>query len=42
MGVTVKNEDTREDDLLSCTDYDKDYGGLIVSVKTLQAESPLA
>ncbi len=42
MDVTVKNEDSREYDMFSCTDYYNYYGGLIVSSKVIRGELPLA
>ncbi|MDD3581643.1 MAG: cobaltochelatase subunit CobN, partial [Desulfobacca sp.] len=42
MDVTVKNEDSREYDILSCTDYYNYYGGLIVAVKSVRGELPFA
>ena len=42
MEVTVKNEDSREYDMLSCTDYYNYYGGLITAAKTVRGELPLA
>ncbi len=42
MDVTIKNEDSREYDMLSCTDYYNYYGGLIVAVKTVRGELPHA
>ena len=42
MDVTVKNEDSREYDMMSCTDYYNYYGGLIVAAKTMRGELPLA
>ncbi|MEW6658007.1 MAG: cobaltochelatase subunit CobN [Thermodesulfobacteriota bacterium] len=42
MDVTVKNEDTREYDMFSCTDYYNYYGGLIVAVKAVRGELPFA
>ena len=42
MDVTVKNEDSREYDMMSCTDYYNYYGGLIVAVKTVRGNLPLA
>ncbi len=42
MDVTVKNEDSREYDIMSCTDYYNYYGGLISAVKTVKGEYPLA
>jgi cobaltochelatase CobN len=41
MDVTVKNEDSREFDLLSCTDYYNYYGGLIVAAKSVRGSYPL-
>ncbi|MDR1395844.1 MAG: cobaltochelatase subunit CobN [Deltaproteobacteria bacterium] len=42
MDVTVKNEDSREFDLLSCTDYYNYYGGLIAAAKSVRGTYPLA
>ncbi len=42
MDVTVKNEDSREYDMMSCTDYYNYYGGLIVAAKTVRGTLPLA
>ena len=42
MDVTVKNEDSREYDMMSCTDFYNYYGGLIVAAKTVRGESPFA
>ncbi|MFZ5453872.1 MAG: cobaltochelatase subunit CobN [Thermodesulfobacteriota bacterium] len=42
MDVTVKNEDSREYDMFSCTDYYNYYGGLIVAVKAVRGELPFA
>jgi cobaltochelatase CobN len=42
MDVTVKNEDSREYDMLSCTDYYNYYGGLIAAAKNERGEYPLA
>ncbi|OPX36528.1 MAG: cobalamin biosynthesis protein CobN [Desulfobacteraceae bacterium 4484_190.1] len=42
MDVTVKNEDSREYDMMSCTDYYNYYGGLIVATKTVRGELPFA
>lgn len=42
MEVTVKNEDSREYDMMSCTDYYNYYGGLIVAAKTERGELPFA
>ena len=40
MDVTVKNEDTREYDMLSCTDFYNYYGGLIAAATTVRGEAP--
>lgn len=42
MDVTVKNEDSREYDMMSCTDYYNYYGGLIVAAKSVRGELPFA
>ncbi|MDR1607891.1 MAG: cobaltochelatase subunit CobN [Deltaproteobacteria bacterium] len=42
MDVTVKNEDSREYDLLSCTDYYNYYGGLITAAKSVRGTYPLS
>ena len=42
MDTTVKNEDSREYDMMSCTDYYNYYGGLIVAAKTVRGEAPLS
>lgn len=42
MDMTVKNEDSREYDMMSCTDYYNYYGGLIVAAKTVRGKLPLA
>lgn len=42
MDLTVKNEDSREYDMMSCTDYYNYYGGLIVAAKTVRGELPVA
>lgn len=42
MDVTVKNEDSREYDMMSCTDYYNYYGGLIVAAKTERGSAPLS
>jgi len=42
MDVTVKNEDSREYDMLSCTDYYNYYGGLIVAAKTVRGKLPFS
>lgn len=42
MDMTVKNEDSREYDMMSCTDYYNYYGGLIAAAKTVRGELPVA
>ncbi|RLB89639.1 MAG: cobalamin biosynthesis protein CobN, partial [Deltaproteobacteria bacterium] len=42
MDVTVKNEDSREYDMMSCTDYYNYYGGLIVAGKTVTGKLPFS
>lgn len=42
MDVTVKNEDSREYDMMSCTDYYNYYGGMIAAVKTVRGYLPFA
>jgi len=42
MDVTVKNEDTREYDLYSCTDFYNYYGGLIAAAGTVRGRMPFA
>lgn len=42
MDMTVKNEDSREYDMMSCTDYYNYYGGLIVAAKSVRGSMPLA
>jgi cobaltochelatase CobN len=42
MDVTVKNEDSREYDMLSCTDFYNYYGGLIAAVETVRGKMPVA
>jgi cobaltochelatase CobN len=42
MDLTVKNEDSREYDMMSCTDYYNYYGGLIVAAKSVRGELPFA
>lgn len=42
MTLTVKNEDSREYDMMSCVDFYNYYGGLIAAVKTIRGELPLA
>ncbi|WP_457573267.1 cobaltochelatase subunit CobN [Desulfolithobacter sp.] len=40
MDVTVKNEDSREYDMMSCTDYYNYYGGLIAAAATVRGRMP--
>ncbi len=42
MDVTVKNEDSREYDMMSCTDYYNYYGGLIVAASSVRGDQPLS
>jgi cobaltochelatase CobN len=42
MDVTVKNEDSREYDMLSCTDYYNYYGGLIAASHTVRGVAPFS
>ncbi|WP_005036895.1 cobaltochelatase subunit CobN [Holophaga foetida] len=42
MDATVKNEDSREWDMLSCTDFYNYHGGLIVAATTVRGVKPLA
>lgn len=42
MEVTVKNEDSREYDMMSCTDYYNYYGGLIAAARTVRGSLPFA
>ncbi len=42
MDLTVKNEDSREYDMMSCTDYYNYYGGLIAAADTVRGRLPLA
>lgn len=42
MDVTVKNEDSREYDMLSCTDFYNYYGGLIAAAETVRGEAPMS
>lgn len=42
MDVTVKNEDTREYDIYSCTDFYNYYGGLIAAAGVMRGAMPLA
>ncbi len=40
IDLTVKNEDSREYDMMSCTDFYNYYGGLIASVRTMSGKTP--
>ncbi len=40
MEVTVKNEDSREYDMMSCTDFYNYYGGLIAAAKSVRGTAP--
>lgn len=42
MDVTVKNEDSREYDMMSCTDYYNYYGGLIAAANTVRGKAPMS
>jgi cobaltochelatase CobN len=42
MSVTVKNEDTREKDMLACTDFYNYHGGLISAVHTVKGQRPFS
>jgi len=42
MDLTVKNEDSREYDMMSCTDYYNYYGGLIAAGKAVTGTRPLS
>jgi cobaltochelatase CobN len=42
MTLTVKNEDSREYDMMSCVDFYNYYGGLIAAVKTVRGVLPMA
>lgn len=42
MDVTVKNEDSREYDMMSCTDYYNYYGGLIAANKSVRGKLPFS
>jgi cobaltochelatase CobN len=42
MDVTVKNEDTREWDMLSCTDFYNYHGGLIAAATSVRGTKPLS
>lgn len=40
MDVAVKNEDSREYDMMSCTDFYNYFGGLIVASKSVRGKAP--
>lgn len=42
MSVTVKNEDTREKDMMACTDFYNYHGGLITAVHAIQGKRPVS
>lgn len=42
MDVTVKNEDSREYDMMSCTDFYNYYGGLIAAATTVRGTMPMS
>lgn len=42
MDATVKNEDTREYDMLSCTDFYNYYGGLIAAATVARGSAPMS
>lgn len=42
MSVTVKNEDTREKDMMACTDFYNYHGGLITAVHAVKGERPFS
>jgi cobaltochelatase CobN len=42
MDVTIKNEDTREYDMMSCTDYYNYYGGLIAAAEMVRGKAPMS
>lgn len=42
MSVTVKNEDTREKDMMSCTDFYSYHGGLITAVQAVTGKRPFS
>ena len=42
VDATFKNEDSREKDMLCCTDYYNYYGGLISAVNTVRGDLPFA
>ncbi|MBN2041955.1 MAG: cobaltochelatase subunit CobN [Spirochaetes bacterium] len=42
VDATIQNCDSRESDMLLCTDYYNYYGGLITAVKTVKGEYPMS
>ena len=42
MSATVKNEDTREKDMMTCTDFYSYHGGLISAVESVKKEMPFS
>ncbi|MDR0842934.1 MAG: cobaltochelatase subunit CobN [Acidobacteriota bacterium] len=42
MTLTVKNEDSREYDMMSCVDFYNYHGGLIAAVKSVRGELPMS
>jgi cobaltochelatase CobN len=42
MSVTVKNEDTREKDMMTCTDFYNYHGGLITAVHAVRGKRPFS
>jgi cobaltochelatase CobN len=40
--LVVKNEESREDDMLSCDDFNAYHGGFVVAVKTASGQYPLS
>ncbi|MGD9162069.1 MAG: cobaltochelatase subunit CobN [Desulfobacteraceae bacterium] len=42
MSVTVKNEDTREKDMMACTDFYNYHGGLITAVHAVRGKRPFS
>ena len=42
VDITFKNEDSREKDMLCCTDYYNYYGGLISAVGSVKGQLPMA
>ena len=42
MEATVKNEDSREKDMMSCTDFYSHHGGLIAAARSVRGRAPLS